>query len=112
MALRSVVGDTAGPIDRNNEEREMTVYMAERHLPGISMDDLAQAQRRAIDTAASMTAEGTSVSYLRSTFVPEDGRCLCLFEAENAADVEALNREAQLPFERVVEALDLQPAAS
>jgi hypothetical protein len=40
------------------------------------------------------------------------GRCLCLFEAENAGDVEALNREAQLPFDRVIEALDLPPAAS
>jgi hypothetical protein len=83
--------------------------MAERHLPGISMDDLAQAQRRAIDTAASMTAEGTPVSYLRSTFVPGEDKCMCLFEAESAADVERLNRSAEIPFERVVEALDLSP---
>lgn len=90
----------------------MTVYMVERNLKGIAMEDLAGAQKAAISKAAEFSDRGKPTRYLRSTFVPEDGRCLCLFEAENADDVEALNREAQLPFERVTEALDLSPAAS
>ncbi len=87
----------------------MTVYMAERNLAGITMDDLAQAQRSAIATAEKMTAEGTEVRYIRSTFVPDEGKCMCLFEAESAEVVERLNRTAKLPFERIVEALDLTP---
>lgn len=87
----------------------MTVYLAERHLPGVSMDDLAQAQRRAIDSAASMTAEGTPVSDLRITFVPAEGKCMCLFEVESAAAGERLDHGAEIPFERVIEALDLWP---
>ncbi len=87
----------------------MTVYMAERNLAGIAMDDLAQAQRSAIDTAEKMTAEGTEVRYIRSTFLPDEGKCMCLFEAESADAVERLNRTAGLPFERIVEALDLTP---
>ncbi len=89
----------------------MTVYMVERNLKGIAMEDLAGAQKAAISKAAEFSGRGKPTRYLRSTFVPGDGRCLCLFEAENAGDVEALNREAQLPFERVTEALDLTPAA-
>ncbi len=90
----------------------MTVYMVERNLKGIAMEDLAGAQKAAISKAAEFSDRGTPTRYLRSIFLPGDGRCLCLFEAENADDVEDLNREAHLPFERVTEALDLSPAAS
>jgi hypothetical protein len=56
-----------------------------------------------------MTAAGTDVRYIRSTFAPEDGRCMCLFEAQTAEDVARLNDEAQIPYTRVVDALDLTP---
>ena len=87
----------------------MTVYMVERDLAGIAMDDLAQAQRSAITTGETMTAEGTEVRYIRSTFLPDEGKCMCLFEAKSVEAVERLNRTAGLPFERIVEALDLTP---
>jgi hypothetical protein len=87
----------------------MTVYMVERDLSGVSMEDLGAAQRAAIGKAAQMTASGTNVRYIRSTFAPGDGRCMCLFEAASAADVKRLNDEAGLPYNRVVEALDLAP---
>jgi hypothetical protein len=84
--------------------------MVERDLKGIAMDDLAAAQKAAIGKAAEMTQGGVAVRYIRSTFAPEDGRCMCLFEAGSAADVEKLNKEAGIPFSRVVPALDLTPA--
>lgn len=87
----------------------MSVYMVERNLKGIAMDDLAGAQKAAIATAEKMRGEGTAISYIRSTFAPEDGRCMCLFDANSAADVRALNDSAGLPYERVVEAMDLTP---
>lgn len=87
----------------------MTVYMVERNLKGISMDDLAGAQKAAMETAHEMSAGGDAIRYIRSTFAPEDGRCLCLFEGVSAEQVCRLNRKAGLPFERVVEALDLTP---
>lgn len=87
----------------------MSVYMVERNLKGISMDNLAGAQKAAIATAAEMRGGGEQVRYIRSTFAPEDGRCMCLFEAENADQVRRLNDSAGLPYERVVEALDLTP---
>lgn len=87
----------------------MTVYMVERDLKGISMENLAGAQKAAIGKAAEMSSAGTGIAYLRSTFAPEDGRCMCLFEAGSAADVRRLNDEAGLPYHRVVQALDLTP---
>jgi hypothetical protein len=87
----------------------MEVFMVERSLKGIPMDQLAAAQQRAIRTAEEMTKAGTPIKYLRSTFVPEDGRCMCLFESGSCENVEVLNRKAQIPFDTVRPALDLRP---
>lgn len=87
----------------------MAVYMVERDLPGIGMDQLAAAQRAAIETSRRFTAEGRPVRYIRSTFVPGEWRCQCLFEASEAKVVREVNEAAHIPFSRIVEALDLTP---
>lgn len=87
----------------------MTVFMVERNLKGISMEDLAGAQQAAIATAEEMSAGGDRIAYIRSTFAPEDGRCMCLFDGESEEQVRRLNDTAGLPYERVVAALDLTP---
>lgn len=87
----------------------MSVYMVERNLKGIEMTDLAAAQRLAIQTSEEYAAKGIPMRYIRSTFAPEDGRCMCLFEASTAEDVKRVNDEAKLPYSRIVEALDLTP---
>ena len=87
----------------------MPVYMAERDLKGITMDQLGAAQKNAIETGKNMTASGKKVRYIRSTFVPEEARCMCLFEANGPDAVRDVNEAAGLPFTRIVEALDLTP---
>lgn len=87
----------------------MPVYMVERNLGGISMEDLGGAQQAAIGKAQEMRQDGSDIRYIRSTFAPEDGRCMCLFEANSEQDVKRLNDEAGLPYERVVPAMDLTP---
>jgi hypothetical protein len=87
----------------------MSVYMVERDLKGISMEDLGGAQRAAIGKAKEMSAAGTAIRYIRSTFAPDDGRCMCLFDASSESDVKRLNDDAGLPYNRVVPALDLTP---
>ena len=87
----------------------MAVYMVDRSLPGITMDQLAAAQRAAIDTAEQFTAEGKPVRYIRSTYVPSEARCMCLFEAGSPEAVKELNDQAKIPYVRVVEAADLTP---
>jgi len=83
--------------------------MVERSLPGIEMDQLAAAQKAAIETSDKFTADGKAVRYIRTTFVPGEAHCMCLFEASNAQLVREVNESAQIPFTRIVEALDLTP---
>jgi hypothetical protein len=87
----------------------MAVFMVERELKGIDMEALAGAQKAAISKAEEMRGEGSNVRYLRTTFAPEDGRCMCLFEARSEDEVKRLNDEANLPYHRIVPAMDLTP---
>lgn len=87
----------------------MPVYMVDRDLPGITMDQLGAAQKAAIKTSQEFTDQGKNVRYLRSMYVPEEAHCMCLFEADNPAVVKEVNEKAQIPFTRVVEAMDLSP---
>ena len=87
----------------------MPVFMVDRDLPGISMEALAAAQRAAIDTSREFSEQGKPVRYLRSTFVPGDAHCMCLFEAPDAELVRQVNDRAKIPYIRVSEAYDLTP---
>ena len=87
----------------------MSVYMVDRELPGIEMEQLAAAQRAAIETSQKFTDQGKPVRYIRTPFVPGEAHCMCLFEAESADHVREVNEAAKIPFTRIVEALDLTP---
>jgi hypothetical protein len=56
--------------------------MVDRDLPGIQMEQLAAAQKAAIDLSQRMTAQGKKVRYIRSAFVPGEAHCMCFFEAQ------------------------------
>jgi len=87
----------------------MSVYLVDRNLPGITMDQLAAAQKAAIETSQRFTLEGKHVRYIRSTFVPGEAHCMCLFEAADPQLVKDVNEAAQIPFSRISVALDLTP---
>ena len=87
----------------------MSVFMVERHVPGITPEQLGGAQQAAITTSQRFTASGKPVRYIRSTFVPEEAVCFCLFEASMREHVREVNDAASLPYRRIVEALDLTP---
>lgn len=83
----------------------MANYYVERYLPGITPEQLAAAAGSAKRTTAEMTQEGTPVRYLRSTFIPGEEKCFCLFEGPSADAVKTANERAQIPYERIVEAM-------
>ena len=87
----------------------MAVYMVDRDLPGVSMEELAAAQRRAIEWSERFEQQGKDVRYIRSTFVPGESHCMCLFNAPSAEVVAELNDAAEIPYTRVTEAVDLTP---
>jgi muconolactone delta-isomerase len=81
----------------------MPQYMVERHLPGITPEQLTAAATRAKSVAAEMTERGKPIRYLRSTFVPSEERSFCLFDAASAEQVKEANELADLPMERITE---------
>jgi len=81
----------------------MARYMVERHLPGITPDQLGAAAGRAKSTTEEMTATGIPVRYLRSTFVPTEDKCYCLFEGGSEDAVRQAQDRAEIPFDRIVE---------
>ena len=87
----------------------MAVYLVERELAGITTEQLAGAHRSAITASRQFSEAGTPVRYLRSTFLPAEGRCFCLFEVHDPVSVRKVNEAAGLLFSRIVEALDLAP---
>ena len=82
----------------------MGKYLVERYLPGITAEQLMAAAGQAKSTTAQMMQEGTPVRYLRSTFIPGEEKCFCLFEGPTADAVRTANERASLPYERIVEA--------
>lgn len=85
----------------------MAKYVVERYLPGITPDQLSAAAGSAKHTTAQMAQEGTPVRYLRSTFIPGEEKCYCLFEGPSADAVKTANERAQIPYERIVEAMHI-----
>jgi hypothetical protein len=81
----------------------MPEYMVERHLPGITPEQLTAAAGRAKSVTAEMTRQGKPVRYLRSTFVPSEERSFCLFEAPTSERVREANELAQIPLQRIIE---------
>jgi hypothetical protein len=82
----------------------MPTYLVERHLPGFTSDQLPGAAGAAKTATTEMSNEGVPVRYLRSTFVPGEEKCFCLFEASSPEVVREANERAGLPFDRIDEA--------
>ncbi len=87
----------------------MPLYIADRIQLGLTLQQVLTVQRLAVEMSQRFTAAGRPVRYVRTTFVPSESHCMSLFEAPNAKVVQELNEAAQLPFTRIVEALDVLP---
>jgi hypothetical protein len=64
-------------------------------------DDLLALTERSRAACAQLTRDNVNVRLLRSIFLPEDGTCLLLFDADSAPAVEEASRMAALPVTRV-----------
>ncbi len=82
----------------------MPLYIVERHLPGLTTSQLKAAASQAKKVTTEMAEEGVPVRYRRSTYVPTEQKCVCLFDGPSADVVRQANERANLPFERILEA--------
>ncbi len=56
-----------------------------------------------------MTSEGESVRWVRSFFLPAREQTHCYFDAASAKAVEEANQRARIPFDEIVEVIELTP---
>lgn len=80
-------------------------YMVERHLPGFTAEQLLAAADAAKTNSAELARRGAPIRYLRSTFVPAEEKCYCLFEGPSEEAVREVQERAGLPYERIHEAV-------
>lgn len=88
----------------------MNIYLVDRELPGVTFEQLAAAQKAAIETSQRFTQQGNPVRYIRTAWVPSESHVMCMFEASEAQLVRDVNEAAGIPFTRILEAMDLTPA--
>lgn len=89
----------------------MTQFMVERHLPGITPDQLQAAGLRAKTCCEEMKSEGEQIQWIRSFFLPKSEQTFCVFQAPNREAVVEANRRAQIPFKTIHEAMEMTPDA-
>lgn len=89
----------------------MPLYVVERELPGITPQLLASAGVRAKSCCAEISAEGRSVRWIRSFFLPATAQTHCYFEAGSPEVVQEANQRANIPFLRVTEVVEMTPEA-
>ena len=82
----------------------MTVYLLEAYVSGSSGADLTELAERLNVAARALSQAGLQVRYLRSTYVPEDETCFHYVEAASPSAAERLARNAELSFDRILEA--------
>lgn len=90
----------------------MPVYMVERTLPGATPETVEIIGRSVDRVCRSFAPRGSPVRFLRSTFIPGESRCLCLFYAADAGDVQEVNDAAHLPLDRIVLAMEIAAPAT
>jgi hypothetical protein len=86
----------------------MPSYLVDAYLPRSRADELTDLISRLRAAAEALTAEGTQVRHVRSSFLPADELFLHLMEAESAEAAGEASRRAGIPAERIVESVSVR----
>jgi Protein of unknown function (DUF4242) len=85
----------------------MAIYLVERYLADTDRQELLALPERLAAATAQLRESGIEVSYLDSTFLPDDEYCFCRFEAPSAHATELANRIAGVRYARISAAMVL-----
>jgi hypothetical protein len=88
----------------------LRTFLAECFLPGVHASDVEAAGARARAVADELRAAGTPVEYLGALLVEQDEVVFHAFRAGTLGDALEASRRAGLPFERVVESVEVATA--
>ena len=84
----------------------MPSYLVETYVPQSQGRDARAAGKRAGELAQELSAAGTPVRHVRTTFVPADETCFHFFVAESAEVVGEVCRRAGIDSPRIVRAVE------
>lgn len=84
----------------------MPSYLVETYVPRVQAAGLDAAAGRARAAARSLAGEGRRIRFLRATFVPADELWLLAFDAESPALVAEATARAEIPYDRILEAVE------
>lgn len=85
------------------------LYLVEHDLRGLSPPQLASVHRALGEAVRRANRRGSQIRYVQRIFIPDEQRCLCLFEADGADLVRHINDTAQFPLARVVAVVSSAP---
>jgi uncharacterized protein DUF4242 len=91
------------------DQTDFQLYLVEHDLQGLSAAQLAAVHRALGEAVHRETRRGSQIRYVQRIDVPDEQRCLCLFEAAGPELVRAVNDIAQFPLARVVAVLSRAP---
>jgi hypothetical protein len=77
----------------------MATYVVDAYAAGSVVEDQRERARRAAEL-------GAGVRYVRTTFLPGDETLLHVFKATSSEALRDAARDAALPYERIVEAVE------
>jgi hypothetical protein len=88
----------------------MTAYLAECYWPGVTEQKVADLLTRACAAAQELRELGRPVEITESWLMPADEVAFLIVDAETLEEARAVSERAGVPFERIVEAVAVQPA--
>lgn len=97
----------SGVVRGLDDRAELATFLVEHYWPGITPGLFEAACRRVRVSVDEIADEGLAIHFIHSTLVAEEESAFCVFEAESAAAVEEAYARAGVPFERVLEALQI-----
>ncbi len=74
------------------------VFVVERNLPGLGEKHLAALRDALGEASRRLSTAAEPVRYIETTYVADQSRCRCLFEANSRESVVRVNETAQVPF--------------
>jgi hypothetical protein len=93
-------------------ESSLLQLLVERYLPGATQATLRETSRRLAESADALAAEGESIRYLGTTFVPVEESCFSCFESTSDVAVRRTLEAAGVPYARILVTEAVRPGAA
>jgi hypothetical protein len=98
--------------ERPSPDDPLATFLVERYWPGVTADVIRSSDVRLHMAVEEMNNQGTPVRYIRSTLIPEEETVFSLFSAPSAGQVAEANQRSGVPFDRIVEATEINHSAN